>query len=85
MSNYTTSKVASLTGFQTLEEAQSLRPVWLRIPAASRVSGLSRSRIFQEIVLGTISSRHIMKPGAKKGIRLVNYDSLLKFIEGQES
>jgi len=85
MPNYTSSKVASLTGFQTLEEAQSLQPVWLRIPAASRVSGLGRSRIFEEIVKGTISSRHIKKPGASKGIRLVNYDSLLKFVEAQES
>jgi hypothetical protein len=84
MSNYLSSKVASLTGFQTLEEAQALQPVWLRIPAASRVSGLSRSRIFQEIVTGTISSRHIKKPGATKGIRLVNYKSLLQFIDEQE-
>jgi hypothetical protein len=76
-------RIANLAGFQTLEEVQSLRPVWLRIPAASRVSGLSRTRIFQELVLGTIKSKHIRKPGNVKGIRLVNYDSLLAFIEGQ--
>jgi hypothetical protein len=59
-------------------------PVWLRIPAASRISGLSRTFLFEQIVLGTIVSKHLKKPGRTKGIRLINYDSLMKFIEGLE-
>lgn len=74
---------ANLQGFQTLAEVQALKPVWLRVPAAARVSGLSRSRIFVEIVKGNIVSRHLKEPGKQRGIRLVNYDSLLAFIEGQ--
>jgi hypothetical protein len=76
---------ANLRGFQTLDEVQAMKPVWLRVPAASRVSGLSRSRIFVEIVKGKILSKHLKEPGKQRGIRLVNYDSLLAFIESQDS
>jgi hypothetical protein len=75
---------ANLAGFQTLEEVQAIRPMWLRIPAASRVSGLSRTFLFEQIVLGTIVSKHLKRPGKSRGIRLVNYDSLMKFIDGLE-
>lgn len=78
------SKSPSLARFQTLEEVQALKPVWLRIPAAARVSGLSRTFLFEQIVLGKIVSRHIKKPGKTRGIRLVSYDSLMSFIEGME-
>jgi hypothetical protein len=76
---------ANMRGFQTLEEVQALKPVWLRVPAASRVSGLSRSRIFLGVTKGTIKSKHLKGPGKERGIRLINFDSLLAFVEAQES
>lgn len=76
--------VANLARLQALSEVQTLTPVWLRIPAASRVSGLSRTFLFEQIVLGTIVSKHVKKPGRSRGIRLINYDSLMKFIDGLE-
>lgn len=66
---------------QTVEDAQALKPVWLRIPAAARVSGLSRTHIFEAIATDKIRSKHIKRPGAQKGIRLVHYESLLAYIE----
>jgi hypothetical protein len=77
-------KVATSLRYTALAE-QELEPVWVRIPTASRVSGLSRTRLFEEIVKGTVVSRHIKKPGASKGIRLINFKSLMAFIEGMES
>jgi hypothetical protein len=74
----------ALARFQTLELIQGIKPVWLRMPAASRISGLSRTFLFEQIVLGTIVSKHIKKPGKTKGVRLINYDSLIAFIEGME-
>jgi hypothetical protein len=82
MQSISTKRDEALTRFQTLEQIQGLKPVWLRIPAASRVSGLSRTFLFEQIVLGTIVSKHVKKPGKSKGIRLINYDSLMNFIEG---
>jgi hypothetical protein len=79
-----TANVANLARLQALSEVQRLTPVWLRIPASSRVSGLSRTFLFEQIVLGTIVSKHVKKPGKSRGIRLINYDSLMKFIEGLE-
>jgi hypothetical protein len=84
MPTASTKRDESLARLQTLEQIQALRPVWLRIPAASRISGLSRTFLFEQIVLGAIVSKHIKKPGKTKGIRLINYDSLITFIEGME-
>jgi hypothetical protein len=79
------SRVESLARFQTLSDVQALKPEWLRIPAASRVSGLSRQQIFAGIANGTIRSKHLKRPGALKGIRLINFDSLMAFIESLEA
>ena len=78
------SKRPSLATLQTLSDVQALKPEWLRIPAASRVSGLSRKQIFVGIANGTIRSKHLKRPGAVKGIRLIHFDSLMAFIEGLE-
>jgi hypothetical protein len=72
---------ANLARLQTLEEVQALKPEWLRIPAASRITGLSRSFIFEKITTGEIVSRHLKRPGKAKGIRLIQYASLMEFID----
>jgi hypothetical protein len=64
---------------------QNLDPVWIRIPAASRASGLSRTFLFEQIVKGTIKSKHLKRLGKSRGIRLINYASLMAFIDGLES
>lgn len=75
---------ANLARLQTLEEVQALKPVWLRIPAASRISGLSRTFIFEQVALGKLKSKHIKRPGATRGIRLIHFDDLMAFIDAQE-
>jgi hypothetical protein len=76
---------ANLAGLQTLEEVQALKPEWLRIPAASRISGLSRTFIFEKIVTGEIVSKHLKRPGKSRGIRLIQYSSLMEFIDKLEA
>jgi hypothetical protein len=78
------SRRPSLAALQTLSDVQALKPVWLRIPAACRVSGLSRQQIFAGIVNRTIRSKHLKRPGALKGVRLIHFDSLMAYIEGLE-
>jgi hypothetical protein len=78
------SRRPSLAALQTLSDVQALKPEWLRIPAASRVSGLSRQHIFAEIANGNIRSKHLKRPGALKGVRLINFDSLMAYIESLE-
>jgi hypothetical protein len=68
----------------SLGEIQSVQPEWVRLPIASRVSGLSRTFLFERILDGTIVSKHLKRPGKSKGIRLINYRSLMAFIEGLE-
>jgi hypothetical protein len=74
----------SLAAFQTIETIQGMRPEWLRIPAGTRVSGLSRTQLFNAIAQGYIRSVHIKRPGAEKGIRLVNFQSLMDYITSFE-
>jgi hypothetical protein len=74
-----------LSGASAIEEALALKPEWIRIPTASRVSGLSRTFLFEQIVQGKIESKHLKRPGKTRGIRLINYASLMRFIEGLES
>ena len=62
----------------------NLRPEWLRIPSATHVSGISRSGLYELIESGELKSVCLRKRGAKKGIRLISYDSLMSVIAQAE-
>lgn len=60
-----------------------LTPVWLRIPGAVQVSGLGRSRLYELIRDQKIRSKVLkQRRDSQRGIRLISYDSLLEFING---
>ena len=60
------------------------KPVWVRIPQATRLSGLGRSYIYELIASGKIRSRVLKRRrDATRGVRLVSYDSLCAFIESE--
>jgi hypothetical protein len=70
------------THISTAEE--KLTPVWLRIPGAVRVSGLGRSRLYELIRDQKIRSKVLkQRRDSQRGIRLISYDSLLEFIDGE--
>jgi len=59
-----------------------IKPEWVRVPEAVKVSGLSRSSIYELIGSGKIKSFSNRARGNQRGIRLISYDSLLGFLEG---
>jgi hypothetical protein len=58
-----------------------MKPEWLRIPDAIRVSGIGRSTLYELISSGAIKSVLIRKRGCQRGIRLISADSLRTYIQ----
>jgi hypothetical protein len=63
----------------------TLNPRWLRIPAAVKYSGFSRSKLYELLSEGRIRSICVKSQKlAQRGIRLIDRDSIDLFIEQQE-
>lgn len=58
-----------------------IKPEWIRVPDAVRISGLSRSTIYELIASDAIKSFSNRQRGAQRGARLINYDSLLDYLD----
>jgi hypothetical protein len=56
---------------------------WLRIEDAVRVFGISRSKLYQLINNRRIKSFCLRERNKLKGIRLINFDSVYAFMEGE--
>lgn len=57
------------------------KPEWLRIPEATKLFGISRSKLYELIAARHIRSISLRKRGQVKGTRLIDYDSLCAFLE----
>jgi hypothetical protein len=66
---------------QSIGACSPIKPEWLRLPDATRVSGLGRSTLYNLIGSGCIKSAVVRKRGCQRGIRPLSYDSLLAYIE----
>jgi hypothetical protein len=53
---------------------------WARMLDASGRSGISRPELWRAVVRGDILGSHLVKPGCKKGIWLINLRSLDDYI-----
>jgi predicted DNA-binding transcriptional regulator AlpA len=63
----------------------TLNPRWLRIPGAVKYSGLSRSRLYELISEGRIRSICVKsQKWARRGVRLIDRESIDLFMERQE-
>jgi hypothetical protein len=61
---------------------ERINPRWLRIPEAVRYSGINRSRLFRLIRDGQIQSASLQeRPGAKRGVRMIDRLSLDLLLE----
>ena len=59
----------------------TLNPRWLRIPAAVKYSGLSRSRLYELLSEGKIRSICVKShKGAERGVRLLDGGSIDTFM-----
>ena len=62
----------------------TLNPRWLRIPAAVKYSGLSRSRLYELLSEGRIRFICVKsQKWAQRGVRLINRESIDAFMEDQ--
>lgn len=59
----------------------STDPVWLRVPQAVQLTGLSRSKVYELVAAGRIKSASLRDAGQKHATRLIERASLLAFIE----
>lgn len=57
------------------------QPVWLRVPQAVQLTGLSRSKVYELLAAGRIRSASLRDPGQRHATRLIDRASLLAFIE----
>jgi hypothetical protein len=53
---------------------------WDRLNNASDNSGISRPELYRAVVRGDVVGSHIKKPGASKGVWLINLKSLDEYI-----
>lgn len=65
-------------------EFDEARPVWLRVPGAVRMSGISRTKLYQLSGEGKIRSVSLREEGQTKATRLFHAESLLSYIESFE-
>jgi hypothetical protein len=58
-----------------------VEPEWVKLQDGSSISGLSVSELFRACMLEDVQSVHIVKPGKRKGVRLINKKSLDAYIQ----
>jgi hypothetical protein len=57
-----------------------IEPEWLKLQDASAISSLSVTEVFRACMTEELESVHIVKPGKRKGVRLVSKKSLDAYI-----
>ena len=70
----------------------AVKPEWVRLPAPGKrcpYTGLSRSTLNELTIAGPVNDDRppvksvvLRKRGALRGIRLINYDSLMQYLDG---
>lgn len=63
------------------ESGHALEPSWIRISQAVRLSGLSRSKLYELMKAGRLRNSSLAEEGQTKGTRLISYRSLMDLIE----
>jgi predicted DNA-binding transcriptional regulator AlpA len=61
--------------------AHKIRPEWLRVDAAVKLFGISRSKLYELISDRRIKSFCLRERNKIKGIRLISFDSVQEFLE----
>jgi excisionase family DNA binding protein len=59
----------------------TVQAVWLRVPQAVQLTGISRSKVYELLSSGAIRSASLRNPGQRHATRLICKSSLLAFIE----
>ena len=64
-----------------LNTSNAVQPIWLRVPKAVQLTGLSRSKVYELLGAGAIRSASLRDPGQRHAVRLIDRADLLAFIE----
>lgn len=62
------------------KQTPNLEQEWDRLANVAARTGISRPELFRHVVCGDVLGSHIRKPGASKGVWLVNLASVDEFI-----
>jgi hypothetical protein len=65
---------------EIVEDPATLRPRWMKVPAAVRYSGLSRAKLYILLASGEIRSASVRIKGKDRGIRIIDRESIDKFL-----
>jgi hypothetical protein len=65
---------------EIVEDPTTLKPRWMKVPAAVRYSGLSRARLYILLASGEIRSASVRFKGKARGIRIVDRESIDEFL-----
>ena len=66
-----------------LNTSNAVQPIWLRVPQAVQLTGLSRSKVYELLGAGAIRSASLRYPGQRHAVRLIDRADLLAFIESR--
>jgi hypothetical protein len=61
------------------------KPEFIRVDKATELFGIGRTKLYELMGSGAIKAFSLRKRGQVKGTRLISYDSLVEFIESQQS
>ena len=64
-------------------ETNTVQAIWLRVPQAVQLTGLSRSKVYELLSAGEIRSASLRDPGQRHAVRLIDRADLLAFIESR--
>jgi hypothetical protein len=67
------------------EQRNAIESEYLRVPAAVKYCGLSKSHIYELASSGEIKSACIRRRGSVRGVRLIHRGSLADFIEANSA
>jgi hypothetical protein len=67
---------------EIVQNPATLKPRWLRVPAAVNYSGISRAKFYILLSSGVIKSAAICSRGKLRGIRVVDRESIDRYLEG---
>jgi hypothetical protein len=70
-----------MAALQSVEQIQGMRPKYLKVAAATRVSGLSRTHLYGAMGQGQLKYAHVKQKGNSKGVRLIEFNSLERYLE----
>jgi hypothetical protein len=84
MNFMSTKNVEQKVGQMLGERDGALRPIWFRAPKSGQVehfSGMAKGKLYQLESLGLIKTASLKPPGAIRGVKLFQLQSVLDYVE----